>query len=284
VQAAINAARADLPTSLRTNPTYRKINPADAPIMVLTLTSTTRTPGQIYDVASNVLQQRLSQLDGIGKSTSAAARFAGVRVELNPARCSNTASGLRTCARRWLPPTPTARRARSRTIHGTSRSTPTIRRRKPPTHTALVVAYRNNAAVRSPTSRSRGFGRGLAQRRPRRGTASRRSRFSSVEPGANIIDSGRRREGGTAASPSGVARRYRSHVVVDRSITIRGSLTTPNAHLGHRSRAGHLIVVVCSCAIFARSSIIPSRRRAGVDHRLVRRDVSAWLQPRTICR
>ena len=58
VQAAINAARADLPASLRSNPTYRKVNPADAPILILSLTSKTLTRGQLYDLASNVLQQR----------------------------------------------------------------------------------------------------------------------------------------------------------------------------------------------------------------------------------
>src|SRR5215813_12428957 len=62
VQAAINAARADLPTNLPSNPTYRKVNPADAPIMVLALTSKTMTQGQMYDAASNILAQRLSQL------------------------------------------------------------------------------------------------------------------------------------------------------------------------------------------------------------------------------
>jgi multidrug efflux pump len=67
VQAAINAARADLPAALKTNPTYRKINPADAPILILALTSPTLTRGQLYDAASNVMQQRLSQLDGIGQ-------------------------------------------------------------------------------------------------------------------------------------------------------------------------------------------------------------------------
>src|ERR1700678_3755768 len=60
VQAAINAAHADLPTSLRTNPTYNKFNPASFPIMILALTSKTLTPGQIYDQTSNVLQQTLS--------------------------------------------------------------------------------------------------------------------------------------------------------------------------------------------------------------------------------
>lgn len=84
VQAAIVAARADLPTSLRSNPTYRKFNPADAPILILALTSKTMTRGQMYDVASNVLQQRLSQIDGIGQVTIGGAALPAVRVELNP--------------------------------------------------------------------------------------------------------------------------------------------------------------------------------------------------------
>src|SRR5471032_3231121 len=64
VQAAINGARVDLPTSLRTNPTYRKVNPADAPIAILALTSDTLTPGLIYDAASTVLTPALSQIEG----------------------------------------------------------------------------------------------------------------------------------------------------------------------------------------------------------------------------
>src|ERR1700751_411744 len=67
VQAAINAARADLPTSLRSNPTYRKVNPADAPILIMTLTSDTATRGDLYDAASTVLAQKLSQVEGIGE-------------------------------------------------------------------------------------------------------------------------------------------------------------------------------------------------------------------------
>jgi multidrug efflux pump len=84
VQAAINAARADLPTSLRSNPTYRKVNPADAPIMILSLTSTTLTRGQIYDAASTVIQQKLSQIDGIGEVDVSGASLPAVRVELKP--------------------------------------------------------------------------------------------------------------------------------------------------------------------------------------------------------
>ena len=84
VQAAINAARADLPAALRSNPTYRKFNPADQPIMILAMTSKTMTPGQIYDSASNIIQQKLSQISGIGDVTLSGASLPAVRVELNP--------------------------------------------------------------------------------------------------------------------------------------------------------------------------------------------------------
>jgi multidrug efflux pump len=84
VQAAINAARADLPTSLRTNPTYRKVNPADAPILVLTLTSDTLTRGDLYDAASTVLAQKLSQVEGIGEVVVSGSSLPAVRVDLIP--------------------------------------------------------------------------------------------------------------------------------------------------------------------------------------------------------
>ncbi len=84
VQAAIEAARADLPSSLRANPTYRKFNPANAPIMVLTLVSKTRTQGQLYDVASNVLQPALSQVTGVGNVGISGSSLPAIRVELNP--------------------------------------------------------------------------------------------------------------------------------------------------------------------------------------------------------
>src|SRR5450755_2627587 len=84
VQAAINAARADLPTSLRSNPTYRKVNPADAPILILTLTSDTMTRGDLYDAASTVLAQKLSQVEGIGEVVVGGSSLPAVRVEVIP--------------------------------------------------------------------------------------------------------------------------------------------------------------------------------------------------------
>src|SRR5205807_6642973 len=84
VQAAINAARNLLPSGLPSNPTYRKVNPADAPIMIVALTSDTMTRGQIYDVASTVLAQKISQIEGIGQVTVGGSSLPAVRVELNP--------------------------------------------------------------------------------------------------------------------------------------------------------------------------------------------------------
>ncbi|MGE0665896.1 MAG: efflux RND transporter permease subunit [Sphingomonadales bacterium] len=84
VQAAINASRADLPATLRSNPTYRKMNPADAPVMVLALTSKTRPPAEIYDAVSNVVQQRMSQVEGVGDVELGGGSLPAVRVELNP--------------------------------------------------------------------------------------------------------------------------------------------------------------------------------------------------------
>jgi multidrug efflux pump len=94
VQAAINAASADVSTSLSSNPTYRKVNPADAPLMILALTSKTLTRGQLYDAASNVLQQSLSQLDGIGQVSIGGATLPAVRVELNPTAMFKYGIGL----------------------------------------------------------------------------------------------------------------------------------------------------------------------------------------------
>lgn len=94
VQAAINASRADLPTTLKTNPTYRKANPADAPIMILALTSTTRNPHEIYDAVSNIVQQKLLQVQGVGNVELGGGALPAVRIEVNPAQLTATGISL----------------------------------------------------------------------------------------------------------------------------------------------------------------------------------------------
>src|ERR1700752_3173487 len=94
VKAAINSTRAELPPNLRSNPTYRKYNPSDAPILLIVLTSTTRTGGQLYDSAATILQQKLEQVEGVGNVDVGGSSLPAVRVELNPDALSQYGIGL----------------------------------------------------------------------------------------------------------------------------------------------------------------------------------------------
>jgi len=94
VQAAINAARSYLPANLPSNPTYRKVNPADAPIMILALTSNIYDRGQMYDAASTIIQQSLSQIQGVGQVNVGGSSLPAVRVELNPTQLNSYGLGL----------------------------------------------------------------------------------------------------------------------------------------------------------------------------------------------
>nr|WP_230873534.1 multidrug efflux RND transporter permease subunit MdtC [Pantoea agglomerans] len=94
VQAAINAAQSLLPTGMPSRPTYRKVNPSDAPIMIMTLTSDTYNPGQLYDYASTQLAQKLSQIEGVGDVTVGGSSLPAVRVALNPQTLFNQGVSL----------------------------------------------------------------------------------------------------------------------------------------------------------------------------------------------
>src|SRR5579859_5508114 len=94
VQAAINAARSQLPANLPGNPTYRKVNPADAPIMILALTSDTIPRSEIYDKADSILAQKLSQIDGVGQAFVGGGAKPAVRAEVNPMLLNKLGVGL----------------------------------------------------------------------------------------------------------------------------------------------------------------------------------------------
>ncbi len=94
VQAAIQAARADLPTTLRSNPTWRTYNPADSPIMILALTSKTMTTAQLYDSANTVIQQQLSAISGVGQVILGGAALPSVRIELEPDKLNSYGIGM----------------------------------------------------------------------------------------------------------------------------------------------------------------------------------------------
>jgi len=147
VQAAINAARADLPSSLKTNPTYRKVNPADAPVLILAMTSKTLTQGQMYDAASNVFQQQLSQISGIGQVIIGGSALPAVRVELNPQAMFKYGIGLEDVRAALASANANSPKGsiddgdRRYQIYTNDQST------KATDYAPLVIAYRNGAAV-----------------------------------------------------------------------------------------------------------------------------------------
>ena len=96
VESAINAARSYLPANLPTNPTYRKVNPADAPIMIIALTSDKLAPAQLYDAASTILQQRLSQIGGVGQVLVGGSSSPAVRINVNPTQLNGYGIQLET--------------------------------------------------------------------------------------------------------------------------------------------------------------------------------------------
>ncbi len=148
VQAAINAARADLPAALRSNPTYRKANPADFPILILAMTSKTLSPGQIYDQASNIIQQKLSQISGVGDVSLNGASLPAIRVELNPRALFKYGIGLEdvraalSAANANSPKGDIQQGPQSFQVYANDTAT------EAKNYKTLVIAYRNNAAVR----------------------------------------------------------------------------------------------------------------------------------------
>ncbi|MDE1986415.1 MAG: efflux RND transporter permease subunit [Alphaproteobacteria bacterium] len=148
VQAAINAARVDLPSGLRSNPTYRKINPADQPVLILALTSDQLSPGQMYDSASTILQQKLSQVDGIGQVQIGGSSLPAVRVDLNPRALFKYGIGLEDV--RAALSAANANAPKGAVSQGPQRFQIYVndQARAPADYRSLIVAYRNNAAVR----------------------------------------------------------------------------------------------------------------------------------------
>ena len=224
VQAAINAARADLPTALRQNPTYRKVNPADAPILILSLTSKTLTRGQLYDAASNVLQQRLSQVPGIGQVIIGGSTLPAVRVELNPQVLFKYGIGLEDVRAALASANANAPKG---TIEEGGRRIQ-IYTNDQASHAAdykdLVIAYRNGAAVRLSDVaevvdsvedlRNAGFANGVPSVLA----------ILTAEPGANIIETVDAVKAELPHLEAALSGDITLGAAMDRSVTIRASL------------------------------------------------------------
>ncbi len=255
-QAAINAARADLPTSLKSNPIYRKVNPADSPILILALTSPTRPQGQLYDEASNVMQQRLSQLPGIGEVDLSGAALPGVRVELNPGALFHYGIGLEDVRAALASANANSPKGAIEDDNFHYQLYTNDQAKVAAQYRDLVVAYRNNAAVKLSDlgevvdSVEDLRNAGLANGKPAVLVILYR------QPGANIIDTVDAVKAElpylTAALPGDVS----IAVAMDRSRTIRASLHDTESTLV-------IAVILVTIVVFAflrnlRATAIPS--------------------------
>jgi multidrug efflux pump len=224
VQAAINAARADLPASLRSNPTYRKVNPADAPILVLTLTSDILRRGDMYDAATTVLAQKLSQVDGVGEVTVSGSALPAVRAELNPKALSKYGIGLEdvraalASANAHSPKGSIDVGTRRYQIYNNDQASSADQYR------SLLIAYRNGSPVRLSDV---GEVVDSVENLRNAGIANGKAAVLVIlnrQPGANIIDTVDRIKALLPALQASIPPSIDLSVAVDRSTTIRASL------------------------------------------------------------
>ncbi len=255
VQAAINAARADLPTSLRANPTYRKVNPADAPILVLSLTSDTLAKGQLYDAASTVLAQKLSQVAGIGEVVVGGSSLPAVRVDLIPQALFKYGIGLEDV--RSALGSANAHSPKGSIDVGVQRYQiyANDQAKRAADYQSLIVAYRNGAPVRlsdlgTVTNSVENIrNAGLANGKPAVLIIIYRS------PNANIIATVDRVRALMPSLQASISPAIDLSLAVDRSTTIRASLKEVATTL--LIAIGLVILVVFAFLRDARSTLVP---------------------------
>jgi multidrug efflux pump len=256
VQAAINAARSQLPANLVNNPGYRKVNPADAPILLMSLTSDVVEKARIYDIASSVLQQKLSQVPGVGQVVVGGGALPAVRVEVNPTLLNSLGLGLsdvRTAlaaANANRPKGDLASNGRTWILRATDQLL------KAADYQDLVVAYRNGAAVRLSEVadvtdsvediRTGGFANGKPAV----------LLIIFRQPGANIIDAVDRIRALVPTLQASVPPTIHLAVVNDRTTTIRASVLDVEITLCISITLVILVVFVFLRRV--RSTLIPS--------------------------
>ncbi len=256
VEAAINGARADLPSALRSNPTYHKMNPADAPIMILTLTSATLTTGQLYDSADTILSQKLSQVSGIGEVQIGGSSLPAVRVELNPTVLFKYGIGLED-VRAALASANANTPKGSIDVGGARYQLYTNdQASKASQYQNLIVAYRNKAPVRlsdvatveDSVENVRNLG--LANGKPAVLVILYR------QPGANIIETVDRVRSLLPSLRASIPSTIDMAVAIDRTTTIRGSLQAVKVTL--LIAIGLVVMVVFVFLRNGRATMVPA--------------------------
>ncbi|MGA7749270.1 MAG: efflux RND transporter permease subunit, partial [Gallionella sp.] len=256
VQAAINAASTLLPTGLPSNPTYRKVNPADAPIIILSLTSASMSRGQMYDAASTILAQKISQLNGIGQVTVGGSSLPAVRVELNPQALSRLGLGAED-VRNAIVAT-NANRPKGAFEDG-DRHLQILANDQAKTaadYIPVIVAYNNGAAVRIGDVASI---EDSVQDVRNAGLVNGKPAVMIIiyrQPGANIIETVDRVRALLPQLRASIPGAIDLNVVMDRTPTIRASL-----HEVERTLLISVILVVLVVFLFlrnGRAALIPS--------------------------
>jgi len=256
VQAAINAARGFLPSNMPANPTYRKVNPADAPILILALTSDLHTRAQIYDLASTVLQQKIAQVDGVGQVFVGGGSLPAVRVRLNPAAVSRYGLSLEDV--RGVLAKTHVNRPKGQVSRGEMAwevQTNDQLKPVPESYEPLVLAYRSGAAVRlSDVAEVTESVEDIRQT----GFADGKSAVLLVifrQPGANIIETVDNVRALLPRLEASLPGGTRLTTVVDRTPPIRGSLK--DVELSLLVSCALVILVVFVFLRTFRATIIP---------------------------
>jgi multidrug efflux pump len=256
VESAINAARGYLPSNLPGNPSYRKVNPADAPIFILGLTSSILTKGEMYDAASTVIAQKLSQIPGVGQVTVGGSALPGVRVELNPAVLNKYGISLEqvrsalAAANANVPKGHLSNGSRMWEVGANDQIL------KAADYQSLVIAFHNGLAVRV---QDVGYAVDSVEDIRQAGYLDGQPAVLLVifrQPGANIIDTVDRIRAAIPQLSAAISRNIKLTVAMDQTTTIRASVADVERTLV--ISVALVILVVFLFLRNGRSTFIPS--------------------------
>ena len=224
VQAAINAASSLLPTNLPSRPNYRKVNPADSPILILAMTSDTQTRGQMYDAASTILAQKISQIRGVGQVTVGGSSLPAVRVELNPNALAKYGVGLEDVRTAIVAANPNRPKGSVEDDRHYWQIQANDQAKSAKEYLPLIVAYRNGAAVRIAD-----LGTAVDSVEDLRNAGLKNGKPSVLlilfkQPGANVIETVEKVKAMLPQLRASIPNAIDLSVVVDRSTTIRASV------------------------------------------------------------
>ncbi len=255
VQAAINAASSLLPSNLPSRPNYRKVNPAESPIMILALTSTTVNRGQMYDAASTILAQKIAQIPGIGQVAVGGSSLPAVRVELNPGPLAKYGISLDdvgnaiATANSNRPKGSFEANDRHWQIYANDQA------KRAADYTPLIVAYRNNAPIRIAD-----LGEAIDSVEDLRNSGLKNGQpsillFVGKQPGANIIETVEQVKSMLPQLRALLPDAINLSVAVDRTLTIRASVSEAERSL--LIAIGLVILVVLLFLRNLRTALIP---------------------------